>query len=108
MPRSAVRGLLQNAETTGHTTNLDSLIAARRTPLMSGHVHVRVTTRRNVDGTPVRYLQQAHNEWDAATKTSRPKVLYSFGREDNLDRAVIERLVASLCRLLDPGAALAA
>jgi hypothetical protein len=56
----------------------------------------------------VRYLQLAHNEWDAATKTSRPKVLYSFGREDSLDRAVIERLVASLCRLLDPGAALAA
>ena len=57
---------------------------------------------------PVRYLQLAHNEWDPATKTSRPKVLYSFGREDHLDRAVIERLVASLCRLLDPGAALAA
>jgi hypothetical protein len=56
----------------------------------------------------VRYLQLAHNEWDAATKTSRPKVLYSFGREDALDRAVIERLVASLCRLLEPGAALAA
>jgi hypothetical protein len=56
----------------------------------------------------VRYLQLAHNEWDAATKTSRPKVLYSFGREDQLDRTVIERLVASLCRLLDPGAALAA
>src|SRR6266511_2345651 len=64
--------------------------------------------RRNSDGTPVRYLQLAHNEWDAATKTSRPRVLYSFGREDALDRAVIERLVASLCRLLDPGAALAA
>jgi hypothetical protein len=75
---------------------------------MSGHVHVRVATRRNSDGTPVRYLQLAHNEWDAATKTSRPKVLYSFGREDALDRAVIERLVASLSRLLEPGAALAA
>jgi hypothetical protein len=56
----------------------------------------------------VRYVQLAHNEWDAATKTSRPKVLYSFGREDQLDRSVIERLVASLCRLLEPGAALAA
>jgi len=56
----------------------------------------------------VRYLQLAHNEWDAATKTSRPKVLYSFGREDAVDRAVIERLVGSLCRLLEPGAALAA
>ena len=66
-----------------------------------------MATRRKSDGTPVRYLQLAHNEWDATTKTSRPKVLYSFGREDTLDRAVIERLVASLCRLLDPGAALA-
>jgi hypothetical protein len=27
-----------------------------------------VTTRRNSDGTPVRYLQLAHNEWDASTK----------------------------------------
>jgi hypothetical protein len=71
-------------------------------------VHVRVTTRRKSDGSPVRYLQLAHNEWDPATKTSRPKVLYSFGREDTLDRTVIERLVASLCRLLEPGAALAA
>jgi hypothetical protein len=71
-------------------------------------VHVRVTTRRKSDGTPVRYLQLAHNEWDPATKTSRPKVLYSFGREDTLDRAVIERLVGSLCRLLEPGAALTA
>jgi hypothetical protein len=75
---------------------------------VSGHVHVRTATRRNSDGTPVRYLQLAHNEWDAATKTSRPRVLYSFGREDQLDRSVIERLVASLCRLLEPGAALAA
>jgi hypothetical protein len=56
----------------------------------------------------VRYLQLAHNEWDPATKTSRPKVLYSFGREDTLDRTVIERLVASLGRLLEPGAVLAA
>ena len=51
---------------------------------MSGHVHVRVATRRNKDGTPVRYLQLTHNEWDPATKTSRPKVLHSFGREDQL------------------------
>ena len=69
---------------------------------------MRVTTRRKSDGSPVRYLQLAHNEWDPATKTSRPKVLYSFGREDALDRAVIERLVASLGRLLEPGAVLEA
>ena len=33
------------------------------------------------------YLQLAHNEWDPAAKTSRTKVLYSFGRADQLDRA---------------------
>jgi IS4 transposase len=67
-----------------------------------------VSTRRNKDGTAVRYLQLTHNEWDPATKTSRPKVLHSFGREDQLDRDAIRRLVASLSRLLDPATALAA
>ena len=37
-----------------------------------------------------------------------PQVLYSFGREDALDRDAIKRLVASLARLLDPADALAA
>ena len=37
-----------------------------------------------------------------------PKVLYSFGREDALDRAAVKRLVASLSKLLDPADALAA
>ena len=32
----------------------------------------------------MRYLQLTHNEWDPVTKTSRPKVLHSFGREDQL------------------------
>jgi hypothetical protein len=36
------------------------------------------------------------------TKTSRPKVLHSFGREDQLDRDAVKRPVASLSRLLDP------
>ena len=54
----------------------------------------------------MRYLQLTHNEWDPTTKTSRPKVLHSFGREDQLDRDAIKRLVASLTRLLDPAIAL--
>jgi hypothetical protein len=65
-----------------------------------------VATRRNKDGTPVRYLQLTHNEWDPVTKTSRPKVLHSFGREDQLDRDAIKRLVGSLTRLLNPATAL--
>jgi hypothetical protein len=70
-------------------------------------VYVRASTRRNKTGEAVRYLQLAHNEWDAAAGVSRTKVLHSFGREDELDRAAIGRLVAALSRLLDPvGAAM--
>jgi Transposase DDE domain len=68
-------------------------------------VYVRTSTRKTTDGRSVRYLQLAHNEWDPAARTSRTRVLYSFGREDDLDRAGIERLVAALSRLLDPAAA---
>ncbi|WP_224388982.1 IS1634 family transposase [Pseudonocardia sp. ICBG1293] len=46
------------------------------------------------------YLQLAHNEWDSAAKTSRTKVLYSFGRVDQLDRAAIERLIGALTRVV--------
>lgn len=71
-------------------------------------MYVKTTTRRNKDGQPVRYLQLAHNEWDPAAGQSRTKVVYSFGREDQLDRDAISRLVAALSRLLDPAAALTA
>jgi Transposase DDE domain len=63
-------------------------------------VFVRRSTRRNRDGSKVSYLQLAHNEWDPAAKTARTKVLYSFGRADQLDRAAIERLIAALTRVV--------
>ena len=46
------------------------------------------------------YLQLVHNEWDPAAKTTRAKVLYSFGRADQLDRPAIERLITALTRVL--------
>ena len=49
-------------------------------------MYLRTTTRRNKDGTEVRYLQLAHNEWDAAAGQSVVRVVHSFGREDQLDR----------------------
>ena len=61
---------------------------------------VRTSTRKNSDGTRVSYLQLVHNEWDAAAKTTRAKVLYSFGRVDQLDRPAIERLITALARVL--------
>src|SRR3954452_23787084 len=63
-------------------------------------MYVRTSTRRNQDGSKVSYLQLAHNEWDPAAKTARTKVLYSFGRADQLDRAAIERLVGGLTRVV--------
>ena len=68
---------------------------------------VRTATRRNKDGSTVRYLQLVHNEWDPATKSAKMRVLHNFGREDQIDKAAIERLAGSLCRLLDPGRAAA-
>lgn len=69
---------------------------------------METTTRRTKDGAVVRYLHLAHNDWDGADGVSRPKILFSFGREDQLDRAAIERPIGSLSRLLDPAAAAAA
>lgn len=60
---------------------------------------VKTSTRRNRDGSKVTYLQLAHSEWDPVAKASRTKVLYSLGRADELDRAAVERLIASLRKL---------
>jgi len=61
---------------------------------------VRTATRRNKDGSAVRYVQLVENEWDPAAKSSRMRVVHSFGREDQLDRAAVQRLAGSLGRLL--------
>ncbi len=69
---------------------------------------LREVKRENRNGTQVSYLQLVHNDWDSAARTSRTKILYSFGRTDQVDTAAIERLIVSLSRLLDPAAALKA
>jgi hypothetical protein len=70
-------------------------------------MYVKTTARRTKNG-PVRYLHLAHNEWDPVAGRSVPKILYGFGRADQLDRDAVKRLVGSLARLLDPADALAA
>lgn len=68
---------------------------------------MKTTKRENKSGT-VRYLHLAHNEWDPVKGRAVPKVLFTFGREDQLDRDAVKRLVASLSRLLEPQDTLAA
>ena len=42
-------------------------------------MYLRTIGRRNKDGSEVRYLQLAHNEWDPVRKCSIAKVVHSFG-----------------------------
>jgi len=71
-------------------------------------MYLRTTRRRNNDGSEVRYLSLAHNEWDPVAGRSKVRILFNFGREDGLDPAAIRRLIGSLSRALPPGEALAA
>jgi transposase len=71
-------------------------------------MYLRTIRRRNKDGSEVGYVQLAHNVWDPARRQSRAQVIHSFGREDQLDREALARLVRSISRFLEPGEALAA
>jgi hypothetical protein len=70
-------------------------------------VYLRVTQRRNKGGDVVRYLQLAHN---VRNERGVPvaKVIHTFGREDEVDREALVRLVGSISRFLEPEQALAA
>ncbi|HJY76464.1 MAG TPA: IS1634 family transposase [Burkholderiales bacterium] len=76
-------------------------------PVISLGMYLRTIARRNKDGSTVRYLQLAHNEWDPQRRCAVARVVHSFGREDELDRAALARLVRSIARFLEPAEALA-
>ena len=71
-------------------------------------MYVKASSRKTKDGQVIRYLQLAHNEWDGQAGVSRTRILHSFGREDEIDREGVKRLVAALSRLLNPADAVAA
>src|SRR4051794_12360370 len=62
-------------------------------------VYLRTSSRRNRDGSTVRYLSIAHNERSPGGP-SVAKVLLPLGREDRLDVAGLRRLVGSINRYL--------
>jgi hypothetical protein len=63
-------------------------------------MYLRTIGRRNKDGSEVRYLQLAHNEWDTGRKCSVARVIHSFGREDQLDRAALTAAQLRILRTL--------
>jgi len=68
-------------------------------------MYLRTTRRKNRDGSVVRYVQVAHNR--RVDGVTRAQVLVNLGREDQLDRDGLGRLVASISRYLgEPDAGL--
>lgn len=65
-------------------------------------MYIRTTRRKNKDGSVVEYLQLAENQWDPDAGRSQARILYSFGRADQIDADQIRRLVKSLARFLTP------
>jgi hypothetical protein len=62
---------------------------------------LRITKRRNKDGSVVRYYALAENVRHPEKGYVEAKVAHSFGRSDRLDRAALERLIQSVRRVLD-------
>ena len=69
---------------------------------------MRTTSRKNADGSVVRYVQLAHNEWDQTAGCAKAKVLFNLGRYEQVDVEALKRLVASISRFLSPEDALEA
>jgi hypothetical protein len=61
-------------------------------------MYLRTTQRTNRDGSLVRYVQLAHNR--RVDGVTQAQVLLNLGREDQLDRDGLRRLVASINRCL--------
>jgi len=68
-------------------------------------MYLRITERRNRDGSSVAYYALAENVWNAQTKRSEAQVIHNFGRADQLDKAALQRLVASIQRVISADAA---
>jgi transposase len=68
-------------------------------------MYLRMTQRRNRDGSTVAYYALAENAWNAAAKRAEARVVHNFGRADQLDRAALQRLVNSINRVLSDGEA---
>src|SRR5438552_1565046 len=57
-------------------------------------MYLRTTQRKNRDGSVIRYVQLAHNR--RVDGVTQAQVLLNLGREDQLDRDGLRRLVASI------------
>lgn len=69
-------------------------------------MYIRTVQRKNKDGSVVRYVQLAHNVRHPVTRKPHAIMLWSFGREEAVDKEALRRLVRSISRFLGPEEAL--
>ena len=62
-------------------------------------MYLRITSRKNKDGSKVEYYQLAHNERDPKTKKPVARIIHKFGRADKLDKEQLIRLSKSISRV---------
>jgi Transposase DDE domain len=70
-------------------------------------MYLRITERRNRDGSAVAYYALAESVWNADARRPEARVVHNFGRADQVDRAALQRLVNSINRVLVAGEGLA-
>jgi hypothetical protein len=66
-------------------------------------MYLRMTKRRNQDGSIVAYYQLAETRWDPAKRRPTAHIIHNFGRADTLDRAALRRLARSISRVCHEG-----
>ncbi|HLE60020.1 MAG TPA: IS1634 family transposase [Thermoanaerobaculaceae bacterium] len=66
-------------------------------------MYLRVTRRRNRDGSVVEYYQLAETHWDPAKRRPTAQIIHNFGRADALDREALVRLARSISRVCHGG-----
>jgi transposase len=71
-------------------------------------MYLRQTKRKNADGSAVSYYQLAENLWDKDKGCAVARVVYNFGRADQLDADKLKRLAKSILRIFSDEDALAA
>jgi len=54
---------------------------------------IRTTSRKVKDGGKVQYVQLAHNFRDPDSGCPKAKILYNFGRREEVDEDALRRLV---------------
>lgn len=64
-------------------------------------MYLRITRRRNKDGTEVAYYQLAENVYNKQTKRSEVRIIHNFGRSDAVDQEALKRLISSIRRVVD-------